>query len=63
MMLQLPQYSIKNLVPKRQDKPAYNKLYTARVTKRIFDLLKDRMNKEQQGQPTEKFQPFDQSVN
>ena len=45
--------------PKRQDKAPYNKIYTARVTKRIFDLLKDRVNKENPDEPAERFRPFD----
>ena len=63
---QIPQYAaVENLAPKRHDKTTYSKLYTARVTKRLFDMLKDRENKiqEEQQEPAEKFHPFGQSGN
>jgi hypothetical protein len=47
--------NVANLMGKRQDKTVYNKLYTARVTKRIFDLLKERMIKGPHG---DKFNPL-----
>ena len=58
----VPKYPMDNPVPKRQDKAPYNKIYTARVTKRIFDLLRDRIIKEQPDQPTEELSPFDSTA-
>ena len=40
----MPQNSVDSLAPKGLDKTPYNKLYTARVTKRLLDLLKEHKN-------------------
>ena len=61
-MQPVPKYPMDIPAPKRQDKAPYSKIYTARVTKRIFDLLKDRINKEKPDQPAEEFHPFDRTV-
>ena len=56
-------YNDNNLDQKRHDKTTYNKLYTARVTKRLFDLLKGQANNSQQRKLDEKHHPFGQSDN
>lgn len=60
----MPQNSVDSLAPKGLDKTPYNKLYTARVTKRLLDLLKEHKNNiQKEQQRADKNVAFGQSDN
>ena len=56
-------YNDNNLDQKRHDKTTYKKLRTARVTKRLFDLLKVQANDGHQRKLGKKPHAFGQSEN